>query len=386
MLESDLYYIYIDTKIKGTIEQLIDYFQADVFNANACVCIYFKYYKEIEKYIVKAFAQKKILFKFIKKNSDLVLIPNKVVFYLFNAQSNCKLVARRDLTHIFVTHGESHKLASIKPIIRIYDFVISSGQVGIERYLKAGIFNQQDIEFSNKVIPMGNTFIGQHHYIYQKTADAYLYAPTWEGGVPNENYSSLGLGIQSALITCLQQNSIRTLYLQPHPNLGHRDQSYRHRLLALIADLKKSKIQVKIVKSRITLTDYWYFKGCELIPKYQMDMHIAGAIVDISAMEMQLIHSHIPTDVIYSIDALNNLIIPKKISALYSADYAVSAPQSVVLDVQRRLKMIEQQYDYLISYYDESLQVMTFKQRIEWLCTFTTQQRLQQSLQSSERY
>ncbi|MDP4360951.1 hypothetical protein QR510_30430, partial [Escherichia coli] len=79
------------------------------------------------------------------------LICSKIVFYLFNAQSNCRIVANRNLIHVFVTHGESHKLASVKPIIRIYDYVVTSGDVGIDRYLKSGIFTPFDIR-NGKVI------------------------------------------------------------------------------------------------------------------------------------------------------------------------------------------------------------------------------------------
>ena len=386
MLESNLYYIYIDTKIKGTIDQLLDYFQADVFNADACICIYFKYYKEIEKYIQKSFAGTSIQFKFIYKNSDLNFISDKTVFYLFNAQSNCKIVARRDLVHIFVTHGESHKLASIKPIIRIYDFVITSGQVGIDRYLKAGIFTEYDIQMLNKVIPMGSTFIGHHSYTYRSNADAYLYAPTWEGGIPSENYCSLNANIYTSLLDCLNRNAIRKLYIQPHPNLGHRDHAYFKMLNALVSGLRKSNIQVSIVKSHFDFKDRWHFKGCQRVSKFESAFDIAGAIVDISAMEMQLIHSHIPTMVLINSEVLENLVIPKRVEKLYTKECGATQSGRVQIDVHQRYRDIEENFDYLISYFDNSLQTMTCSQRIEWLCTFSLQQKLQQNSNLRECY
>ncbi|MED8766272.1 hypothetical protein RCL70_09545, partial [Escherichia marmotae] len=136
-----LYYIYIDTKIEGAIEQLLRYFRTQVFKPQYCIAIYCKYYKEIEFPFSRKFAEHNICFKFIRKFSEMELKAGKVVFYLFNAQSNCRVVANRNLVHIFVTHGESNKLASVKPIIRIYDYVITAGDAGIDRYLKAGIFS-----------------------------------------------------------------------------------------------------------------------------------------------------------------------------------------------------------------------------------------------------
>lgn len=49
MSVNNLYYLYIDTKIEGALEQLIRYFQAQVFNVEDCISVYCKYYKEIEK-------------------------------------------------------------------------------------------------------------------------------------------------------------------------------------------------------------------------------------------------------------------------------------------------------------------------------------------------
>ncbi|MDT9452034.1 hypothetical protein [Escherichia coli] len=194
MSNNSLYYIYIDTKIKGAFEQLIRYFQSQVFNNKDCISVFCKYYKEIEHLAVEVFNKHNITFKFIKKNSDLSFIKGKIVFYLFNAQSNCRVVANRDLIHVFVTHGESHKLASVKPIIRIYDYVITSGDVGVDRYLKSGIFTQYDIN-NGKVLKLGDTFIGSNIFKYESNSHSLVYAPTWEGGVPEENYCSISMSI-----------------------------------------------------------------------------------------------------------------------------------------------------------------------------------------------
>ncbi|MGP5405688.1 hypothetical protein ACTXNH_11250, partial [Psychrobacter celer] len=219
---SNLYYIYIDTKIQGAIEQLLGYFQSNVFNTNACIAVYAKYYKENYKVISKLFDTHNIPYKFIKRYSDISFNDGKVVFYLFNAQSNCRMVAFRNVSHVFITHGESNKKSSVKPIIRIYDHVVTSGQVGIDRYLKASIFTKSDIE-DNRIIRLGNTFVGQNNYSYDQSSQTLLYAPTWEGGVPDENFSSITANVNKWLLKTIKDKNIKKIVVQVHPNLGHRD-------------------------------------------------------------------------------------------------------------------------------------------------------------------
>lgn len=377
MPENNLYYIYIDSKIEGTIDQLLSYFQANVFHSDDCICIYFKFYKEIEKYIIKKLNHTSIRYQFIRKNSDFKFQKNKVVFYLFNAQSNCRVVAHRELTHIFVTHGESHKLASIKPIIRIYDFVITSGRVGIERFLKAGVFNRCNIDEEKRVIAMGNTFIGQHQYEFNDQARSLLYAPTWEGGVPAENYSSIGQRAQLILSDLIKKHQITTLYIQLHPNLGHRDQRYLKHLKALLRKIKALKIQIVILKSNLRFKDRWTFSGYPLLdvsaPKKKA---IAGAVVDISAMEMQLLSEKIPTLVLYRAAQLEDLVIPERVKYLYSKEQALDH-DGAVLDLNIRATQIAQHQDYLIGYHEPNLEQMSFQARIQWLCQYAMQQNKQ---------
>ncbi|WP_347464024.1 hypothetical protein ABEF85_14730 [Acinetobacter thermotolerans] len=371
MSENNLYYIYIDSKIEGTVDQLISYFQTNVFNKYDCICICFKYYKVIEKYIKKNLEGLDIPYKFIKRNSDLSFESGKTIFYLFNAQSNCKITVRRDLTHIFVSHGESHKLASIKPIFRIYDFVITSGQVGIERFLKAGIFNSYNIQHESRVLPMGDTFIGQNPYVFAPNDHSLLYAPTWEGGVPSENYSSVGEKATDRLYRIIEKYKITTLYIQPHPNLGHRDQSYISRFKRMIRNLKKLSIDIIIIKNHISFTDRLNYKGCKLVQQYlYQSIGISMAVVDISAMEMQLLNKHIPILVLFEDYIVKDLVIPKRVQHLYDLDRSLNALNIEDFDFDKQLCEIERNYDYFISYHEEHLKFLSFKQRIQWLCQF----------------
>lgn len=387
MPENNLYYIYIDSKIEGTIDQLMGYFQASIFHPDDCICICFKFYKDIEKYIHKRFKSTSIRYKFIRKNSDFSFQKNKVIFYLFNAQSNCRVVAHRDLVHVFVTHGESHKLASIKPIIRIYDFVITSGQVGVDRFLKAGIFNSFNIQNEQRVIPMGNTFIGQHSYYAEANSDAMLYAPTWEGGVPSENYCSIGTQATKKLTWLIQINKIKKLYIQVHPNLGHRDKRYLDYLKKMVKDLNKLDIAVILIKSNFRFFDRFNYFSCELQTSDDLKpIALRGAVVDISAMEMQLISEHIPTLVLYQEKQLDGLIIPKRIAHLYNAKNSLEAFNIDDTGFQARMKEILNHFDYLIDYQESHLEQKSFRERIHWLCHFATQKKIKLQRQLLSMY
>lgn len=365
MSGSKLYYIYLDTKIVGAVEQLIGYFRAQIFNKNDCISVICKFYKEINLTFSKLFKANDIPFIFVRKQSDLVLDKGKTVFYLFNAQSNCRLVANRDLTHIFVTHGESHKLASIKPIIRIYDYVITSGSVGIERYLKAGVFTSYDVD-SGKIITLGDTFLGGNGFSYNKNSNAIIYAPTWEGGVPEENYCSININnTQRILDFCVSKNITR-IYIKPHPNLGHRDVSYKLKLQESINKLQHGGIRVIIIKNTITKTWHKFFQNY-ITPT--IDIEVKYAITDISAMEMQFIRKKIPCSVLIDNNFVSKLIIPKFLDKFYSKVF-LAENDEIIFDKEYESQR-DELYNYFFTYPSSDVENKIFRDRIIWLCLHT---------------
>jgi hypothetical protein len=362
MLESRLYYIYIDTHIHGAIDQLVGYFQANIFDADSCIYVLCKYYKDIAPYIEKKFKRENIPYKFIRNNKDLNLIKDTVVLYLFNAQSNCKLVANRNLTHIFVSHGESHKLASIKPILRIYDFIVTSGQVSIDRLLKGNIFSLNDISVEKKVITLGDTFIGKNLFKYDSNSESLLYAPTWEGGVPEENYSSLDESLVTYLLKFVQIKKISKIYIQPHPNIGHRDKKYLKYLRNIVKKLQQMKIDIIVLKHNPTIFDYLFYPKVERIDLNSLNKKVCCAITDISAMEMQLVHENIPTQVLVTSKIMSELVVPSKVKHLY-------VPQAG-MDITERDHFFKKNRNYFFGYIEASLLSMTYKDRVIWLCTY----------------
>ena len=365
MPENNLYYIYVDTKIEGAIEQLFRYFQAHVFNSNSCIEVLCKYYKETAPFIIKKFEENNIPYRFIKKNSDLTLQKNKTIFYLFNAQSNCRLVANRDLVHIFVTHGDSHKLASVKPIIRIYDFVISAGQAGIDRFLKMGIFSQDDID-KHKVIALGNTFIGSNNFEYDPLSESVLYAPTWEGGVPEEDYSSISSSTAVKIINFCKNKHFKKIYFQPHPNLGHRLKSKIDSFQEMVSAFRKVKIEVEIIQSNIK--EEFSFLPFKKKKSKQSCYKVAYALTDISAMEVQFISKDIPCSVFIKDEHECNLAIPSSLKSYYEKTFIRENDKDITLHLHHQIK---ESKPYFLSFTNPELETQSYDKRLSWLCAYT---------------
>jgi len=374
--ERCLYYLYIDTKILGAVHQLISYFQSDVFDNKSCIAVYVKYYKENFEIISKMFKRKGIPYRFIKKYSDISFEDGKTVFYLFNAQSNCRMAAFRNVSHVFITHGESNKKSSVKPITRIYDHVITSGQVGIDRYLKSGIFNEFDVA-NGRVIRLGNTFVGQNNYSYDKNSRTLVYAPTWEGGVADENFSSITENIEELLLNIIDEQEIKELIIQIHPNLGHRDNNYKKYFTELLAKLSKQDINLRIVKNRVSLFEKiqaWHV-GYKYISSSK-DVKVSHAIADISAMEVQFLVKNIPTVVLAKRSLYNELVIPNRMKKYYS-----NALVYLDEDYEKKFFFHSPKYilPYIESYQEKSLKDLSFSRRVEWLCEYVYKNKVSQA-------
>lgn len=372
-IRNNLYYIYIDTKILGAIKQLLSYFQSDVFSSDACIAVYVKYYKENHEVISKVFEDNNIPYKFIKRYSDISFEDGKVVFYLFNAQSNCRMVAFRNVSHVFITHGESNKKSSVKPITRIYDHVVTSGQVGIDRYIKAGIFSKHDVE-DNRVIRLGNTFVGQNNYHYDRDSRTLLYAPTWEGGVPDENFSSIAKDTYKLLLEVIKDKKIKKIFIQTHPNLGHRDKSYKVTFEKILMKLIKQDVNVFVVKKTVSMSDriQAFRKGFKYISSSK-PVNVSHAITDISAMEVQLLVKNIPTLVLANKHRYKELVIPNRMNLYYSNTM-------VYLDDRYTKSMHFYSPNiilpYIENYQKSSLKNLTFSERVEWLCEYVERKKI----------
>ena len=69
-----------------------------------------------------------------------IITPSiKAVFYVNNAVRNTHFIERRELTHVWLNHGDSEKPACYSPVHAIYDLIFTAGQAGIDRYARHGV-------------------------------------------------------------------------------------------------------------------------------------------------------------------------------------------------------------------------------------------------------
>jgi hypothetical protein len=137
----------------------------------------------------------------------------RAAFYVQGSPMNQTLQRYRQLTHVWLNHGDSDKQANFHPRHATYDLLFVAGQQGVERYAEHGIAvpperfvivgrpQVETIEIRDEPLPPG-------------TPRTVLYAPTWRGGRPSTNYSSLPLGLD--LVRALIERGV-TVVFRPHP-------------------------------------------------------------------------------------------------------------------------------------------------------------------------
>lgn len=151
---------------------------------------------------------------------QLVPPTMKAAFYVQGSRANLQFQKFRQLTHVWLNHGDSDKAANFSARHATYDKVFVSGQQGVERYAAHGVQipperfaivgrpQVEAIDVRDEVLPPG-------------TPRTILYAPTWRGGRPATDYSSLSLG--DSIVAALLDRGV-TVIFRPHP-LSYADPS-----------------------------------------------------------------------------------------------------------------------------------------------------------------
>ncbi len=226
------YAIYIDNEDVSSLLQLEKWFINSFFDKNNTIIIVRKYSKNILE-IIEYLEQNGYSFYIytVLKNIDISSFKIKFIFYLFNSYTNPVLVKNRAFKHIWIGHGESDKLASVNPMIKIYDYIFVAGDIAIKRLQIYNIINRCDI-YNGKVIKIGMPYLKKEEMKKKSINDIcdiknILYAPTWEGVENEQEYSSLknnfGLKILKQLI---QINNNLKISFKPHPSTGIKKPEY----------------------------------------------------------------------------------------------------------------------------------------------------------------
>ena len=154
-----------------------------------------------------------------RKNStvgtlDQLVVPSmKAAFYVQGSAANAFFQKYRQLTHVWLNHGDSDKAANFSARHATFDKLFVSGQQGVERYAAHGVEVPPD-----RFVVVGRPQIERIEVhdepLPARAPRTVLYAPTWRGGRPATNYSSLPLG--DRIVEALLARGA-TVVFRPHP-------------------------------------------------------------------------------------------------------------------------------------------------------------------------
>lgn len=155
-----------------------------------------------------------VLFRPTLRSLEDVVVPSmRVAYYVNNAVRNTHLIERRELTHVWLNHGDSEKPACYNPVHAIYDLIFTAGQAGIDRYARHNV-NIPSAKFrivgrpQTELITQPQTATGRVEH------PTVLYAPTWQGPYADSRVYSLPIGLE--IIEALLARGVRVVF-RAHP-------------------------------------------------------------------------------------------------------------------------------------------------------------------------
>ena len=92
------------------------------------------------------------------------------------------------------------------------------------------------------------------------------------------------------------------------------------------------------------------------------------------------IHKH------FDQDYLNRLIIPRRVQYLYATTRSLQNFNVEAFSFSQQKDEIQKHDDYLIGYFEENLRLMSFRQRIQWLCGFAYENKIKNYRENLELY
>jgi CDP-glycerol glycerophosphotransferase (TagB/SpsB family) len=151
--------------------------------------------------------------KTLRSLEEIIVKSMTAAFYVNNAARNTHLVERRELTHVWLNHGDSEKPACFNPVHAIYDLIFAAGQAGIDRYARHGVrIPAEKFRIVGRPqVELISPASGPIGVIEQPTV---LYAPTWQGPFADSRVYSLPVGRQ--IVEQLLARGARVIF-RAHP-------------------------------------------------------------------------------------------------------------------------------------------------------------------------
>ena len=149
----------------------------------------------------------------LRSLEDVVVPTLTTCFYVNNAVRNAHFVERRELTHVWLNHGDSEKPACYNPVHAIYDLLFAAGQAGVDRYARHGITIPAG-KFRIVGRPQVEAIEAARGPVREQQPPTVLYAPTWQGPFADTRVYSLPMGRQ--IVEGLLARGVRVIF-RAHP-------------------------------------------------------------------------------------------------------------------------------------------------------------------------
>lgn len=148
---------------------------------------------------------------------DTTVPSVRAAFYVNNGLTNTHYVEHRELTHVWLNHGDSEKPACFNPVHGIYDRIYAAGQAGVDRYARHGVAIPQE-KFEIVGRPQVSGILPAPRPIREVSGPTVLYAPTWIGPYEDTRFYSLPQGAR--IVRALLDRGC-TVVFRAHP-LNHQ--------------------------------------------------------------------------------------------------------------------------------------------------------------------
>jgi hypothetical protein len=141
-----------------------------------------------------------------------------VACYVGMAGRNIHFLRYARPLHVFLNHGDSDKVSSANPVVRVHDRLFVAGPVAIERYREAGI-ELGDERFEVVGRPQLDGVLDRRQRLGEGPPTL-LYAPTWEGYFEAADYSSVERQGVALVRHVLERRPDVRIVFKPHPASG----------------------------------------------------------------------------------------------------------------------------------------------------------------------
>jgi hypothetical protein len=303
------YFIFINSKVTNIIDQLFPHFEKGFLDKDKVLIVY-KHHFESVKYIQRDIKKYGLQGHCIINMRDIPSAPKGSIWiYTHNSMFNFAVINKNLYSsHVWIGHGDSEKIAYYKKMIRIYDYILVVGDLSVDRFIKHKIF--RDVE-RFRFIRVGKSALCS---VLPTTTNAdkkaILFAPTWEGAMAEENYSSLHLPKKNAKFIDIvsKQLDIDTVIIKLHPNTGIRDSKVVPQTIETIkAILDLGKKVIFVAQKGDWVYGYTYKEFGDRLEYrdklYQLrDYKFEIGITNISAMAPMIDIEGIKTFVLYDSD------------------------------------------------------------------------------------